>query len=237
MRSILLITALSAAACAQSLVFEVAAVKPNHTGNNPRTYPRLHNGTFRAEIASLRTLLVIAYGMIELRIDGPDWLSAEKFDITAKAPEGVPDSELKPLLQSLLKERFHLETHFETREVPIYQMVVSKGGSKLTLFDPEHPPKPPAIRGQNTIMGASTASQIADSLSRAAGRPILDKTGLDGRFGWAIRYSSLAADANPGDAPDLFVAIEQQLGLKLEPKKDALQILVIDHIDRVPIEN
>jgi uncharacterized protein (TIGR03435 family) len=224
---------------AQPRAFEVASVKPNHSGEHPRTYPRMRNGTFTAEMASLKTLLVVAYGLTELRINGPDWLDTEKYDITAKAPEGVPDSEVGPLLQSLLKDRFHLESHFETREMPAYDMNVSKGGIKLTLFDPAHPPQTPRNYGQSVMIGVGTTSQIADALARVAGRPVVDKTGIDGRFGWMVNYTPFSANADSANspAPDIFAAIEQQLGLKLEPKKKALQILVIDHAERVPTEN
>jgi|SRR5579862_6152033 bla regulator protein BlaR1 len=238
---ILVVTGIAASALwAQPPAFEVASVKPNHTGGYPRTYPRLQNGTFTAEIASLKTLIVVAYGLIELRINGPDWLDTEKYDIIAKAPEGVPDSQIMPLLQSLLKDRFHLENHFETKEMPAYDMVVSKGGAKLKPFDPAHPPEPPRNRGQAVMMGVGTTTQIADALARAAGRPVVDKTGMaeEGRFGWTVNYTPFSAnDSSASAAPDLFAAIEQQLGLKLESRKESVQILVIDHVERVPSEN
>jgi uncharacterized protein (TIGR03435 family) len=185
-------------------------------------------------------LLVVAYGLIELRISGPDWLDAERYTIAAKAPEGLADSQMMPLLQSLLKDRFHLESHFEKKEMLVYDMVVGKGGAKLTPFDPAHPPE--ASRkygGSSALVGVGTTSQIADALARAAGRPVVDKTALEGRFGWMVNYSPFSPDANTGDAtaPDLFAAVEQQLGLRLESKKESLPILVVDHVDRVPTEN
>ena len=223
----------------QPLAFEVASVKPNRTEGYPRTYPRLQNGTFSAEIASLKTLVVIAYGLTEQRIDGPKWLDTERYDITAKAPDGVPDSPIKPLLQSLLKDRFHLESHFETKEMAAYDMVVGKRGAKLRPFDPAQPPETPRNYGQAVMLGIGTTGEIADALARAVGRPIVDKTGMQGRFGWTVNYTPFSANGSSGDSapPDLFAAIEQQLGLKLEPKKESLQILVIDHAERVPTEN
>jgi uncharacterized protein (TIGR03435 family) len=83
------IAATAVALWAEPPAFEVALVKPNHTGEYPRTYPLLQNGTFTAEIASLKTLIVVAYGLVEMRIAGPDWLDTEKYDITAKAPKRV----------------------------------------------------------------------------------------------------------------------------------------------------
>src|SRR4051812_16657622 len=97
---------------AQSTVFEVATVRPNHSGENMRTFPRMINGTFTAQSASLTTLLTAAYGLNATRVEAPGWFATEKYDITAKAPNGVPDSEVMPLLQALLKERFRLKAHF-----------------------------------------------------------------------------------------------------------------------------
>ena len=225
---------------AQSPAFEVAAVKPNHTEEHPRTYPQLHNGTFSAEAASMKTLLVVAYGLIEQRINGPAWLDTERYDITAKAPEGIADSQIMPLLQSLLKDRFHLESHFEMKELPAYDMVMSKRGAKLKPFDPAHPPNPPRDQRAPAVMvGVGTASQIADALARAVGRPVVNKTGIEGLFGWMVSYTPFSASGNSvaSTAPDIFAAIEQQLGLKLEPRKESLQILVIDHLERIPTEN
>jgi uncharacterized protein (TIGR03435 family) len=89
------------------------------------------------------------------------------------------------------------------------------------------------------MIGVGTTSQIADGPARAAGRPVVDKTGLEGRFGWTVSYTPFSAggDAANPDAPDLFTAVEQQLGLKLEPKREPLPILVIDSAERIPTEN
>ena len=89
------------------------------------------------------------------------------------------------------------------------------------------------------MVGVGTPSQLADGLARAVGRPVVNKTGIEGLFGWMVSYTPFSASGNSADspAPDIFAAIEQQLGLKLEPKKEALQILVIDHLERIPTEN
>jgi uncharacterized protein (TIGR03435 family) len=219
--------------------FEVASVKPNHKGPPPRTYPRLHNGSFSAENASLKTLLVIAYGLIEQRIFGPEWLDVEKYDITAKAPEGITDDQVMPLLQALLKDRFQLQSHMETREMAAYDMVVGKSGAKLMPFDPSHPSGQPRFAGGSMLVGVGTGAQIADALARAAGRPVIDKTGLEGRFAWSVSYTPFSSDANAAATgpPDILAAVQEQLGLRLEPKKESLQVLVVDHVERAPSEN
>src|SRR4051812_30844342 len=128
-----------------------------------RRFPRMVNGTFTAENASLKTLLVVAYGFNTLRIEAPARLSDESYDITAKAPAGTPDDKLMPLLQSLLKDRFHLQSHFETKETAVYDMIVARSGAKLTAFDSAKPPQPPENRGQSVLMGVELPS---NSLTR-----------------------------------------------------------------------
>ena len=89
------------------------------------------------------------------------------------------------------------------------------------------------------MVGVGTPSQIADALARAVGRPVVNKTGIEGLFGWMVSYTPFSASGKSVDstAPDIFTAIEQQLGLKLEPRNESLQILVIDHLERIPTEN
>lgn len=113
----------------------------------------MRNGTFTAELASLRLLISLAYGLIEQRIEGPAWLDTEKYNITAKAPAGVPDNQMQTLLQALLRDRFHLKTHFEMKELPTYDLIVGKGGAKLQPFDPARPPQNPPNRGQSVLTG------------------------------------------------------------------------------------
>jgi uncharacterized protein (TIGR03435 family) len=193
----------------------------------------MQNGTFTAELASLRLLISLAYGLIEERIEGPAWLDTEKYDITAKAPAGVPDSQMQPLLQTLLTVRFHLKTHYET--------IVGKGGAKLQAFDPTKPPQTPPNRGQAVLTGmGTTTGDLADRLVRFVGRPVIDKTGMgeQGRFTWVLQFTPLSADGNAAaPAPDIFTAIEEQLGLKLQSARGSLQILVVDGSDRMPTEN
>src|ERR1017187_6281875 len=102
---------------AQSPVFEVATVKVNRSGSGGSNPPRLTNGRLSAENATMKQLLQVAYDLNALQISGPGWLDSDRFDLAAKSPPGVPDSELMPLLQSLLKERFQLTVHRENKEM------------------------------------------------------------------------------------------------------------------------
>jgi uncharacterized protein (TIGR03435 family) len=240
---ILLVTGTVAAALwAQSPAFDVATVKVNGSGDGITGFPGIRDGMVTARNASLRMLLRAAYDLSENRIIEPDWLDADRFDVTGKSPQGVPNSEMMPMLQTLLKERFHLAFHREMKQMPVFDMVVAKGGLKVTLSDPAHPfPTPPPNPGGAMNLGAGTMPQIAQRLTGAAGRPVLDKTGLEGSYGFLLIYTPLSAQAAGSAAgsgpPDFFTAVEQQMGLKLEPKNELIEVLVVDHADRTPTEN
>lgn len=225
----------------QSTTFEVATVKPLRAAGPSTRYPSLRNGTLGAENVSLKTLLAAAYGLSALRITGPDWLDSDKFDIAAKTREVVPDSELMPLLQSLLKERFQVATHRDNKEMQAYDMVAAQSGVKLEVFDPANPPKTPPNAGGSLLIGVGTMAQIADSLARIAGRPVVDRTRLEGRFFFAVNYAPLStqpADGGAGtDLPDFFAAVQEQLGLRLQSRKQPIEILIVDHAERIPVEN
>jgi bla regulator protein BlaR1 len=200
---------------------------------------------------------------------GPDWIRSELYDINAKA-EGNPNAEMMqgPMLQALLEDRFQLKIHRETREVPVYSLTVAQNGSKLKPFSegscapmPLTVPKPALAPGQqyckvNVSMRpavdaqGSTLAEFSQLLTLVLDRPVIDKTGITGKFDIHLEFAPDAATpkflpggelARPaGTASDpagasIFTAI-QQLGLKLEPTAGPREFLVIDHVDR-PTEN
>jgi uncharacterized protein (TIGR03435 family) len=227
---------------AQSLSFEVATVNVNRSSDGISSYPRLMNGTVTAVNTTLSKILQVAYGLGALQIIGADWINSDRFDLQGKSPEGVPDSDVMPMLQSLLNERFHLSAHLEEKEVPVYNLVVAKEGPKFQPFDPSHPPPVPPRNGASAmIVGPMTMIQLAGSLTSAAGRPVMNKTGLDGKYFCAVAFSPLTAQStgNTSDSGplDIFQAVQEQLGLKLESAKTPLDILVVDHAERIPREN
>jgi len=225
---------------AQSPAFEVASVKVNHSGDGSSNAPRLTNGRLVAENATMRTILQTAYGLSALQIAGPAWIDSDRFDLEAKSPAGIPDSAMMPMLQALLKERFQMAAHSETRSTAVYDLTVTKGGPKFLPFDPAKIPEPPPRNGAAAmIIGPMTMEGLAGSLARAAGRPVVNKTGLEGRYFCAVTYSPIRAQGNAGDAggADIFAAVQEQLGLKLEPAKAPLEFLIVDRADRVPLAN
>ena len=238
---IVLLEAVTPQLLAQSPEFEVATIKVNQSGSGGSNFPTLKNGTLTAQNVSLGMLVQAAYDLSALRIVGPNWLDSDRYDVAGKAPQGVPDSELMPMLQGLLKERFQLSSHHETKEMPVFEMIIAKEGLKMSPFDTAHPPVPPRNRAGSVIMGAGTMPQLAGMLSRQAGKPVLDKTGLDGRYAYVLNFSPLSAQAaesaSDSALPDLFTAVQQQLGLRLESRKDSIDVLIIDHAERVPTGN
>jgi len=228
----------------------------------------------------LKQLLLRAYGRREYQISGPNWLDSTKFDITAKIPPGATKDDLNVMLQTLLVERFNLTFHHESKETAVYELSVGRNGSKLKNADLTPPPEVEPGSRPTTIMPDKEgflqipagrpiiAGKITNGIQRWTARmqevsgltslfeselerPVVDKTGLTGRFDFTLAYSRaglrirhLPAGANaapvddtPSGGPTLFKAVEDQLGLKLESAKDPIDILVIDHIDKTPTDN
>jgi len=218
--------------------FEVASIKLNTSGPGPTQAPALNQSRLTAKNSPMKWILQSAWGLSGPQVSGPAWIDADRFDIEGKAPEGVPDSEVKPMLQALLRDRFKLEAHIEMREMPVYNLVVAKDGPKIKPFDPEHPGQQPTrVPGTSMRVGGFELTQLANELGGTVGRPVIDKTGLQGRYFCALQYSQLGTNAPPEGAPDIFGAVQQQLGLKLEPAKAQMEVLIVDRMERTPTEN
>jgi uncharacterized protein (TIGR03435 family) len=238
---LLLLFACQAAHAQPSIpVFEVATIKPaapSPDGHTHINYPP--DNRFSASNITLVALMQWAYGMPEKQIlDGPSWLGSARFDIQAKSDLGdqiknltsEQGDELKRrMVQGLLADRFHLKVHEETRTLPAYDLVLAKGGSKL---QPSQSHGRSIGTGRNHFDGEGlTATLIAQELSKIAGRVVVDKTSLDGRYDFKLRWTPDDAVTADSEVPTLFPAIQEQLGLKLEPAKEPVPVLVIDHVE------
>jgi uncharacterized protein (TIGR03435 family) len=229
-----------AAAHAQSseLRFEVASVKQNHTSDcRGRWDFAASHATVTAENAPLRRIISRAYKLTDDRISGPGWIDSQCYDIRAKAPAGAPDRDLMLMLQSLLVERFHLIARRESDERAVLVLVIDKGGAKLTA-DGDRNSKPAAGEGRVLFM-ARHLPDLCERLAIVAGRPVIDKTGLDGSYQIEFTYvpfGTVVGDAS-GSGSDIFSAVRDQLGLKLEAQRAMVEILKIDSIDKVPTGN
>jgi uncharacterized protein (TIGR03435 family) len=169
-------------------------------------------------------------------ISGPDWLKDQCYVIDAKV-EGdkqLSRNEVRPLLLTLLEQRFHLVVHHETRMVSGYALVAAKGQLKLQPSKPDDPYFEyifaNLIRGSRNNMEA-----IAGSLAVAVGSPVVDKSGIQGLYTFDLHYAT--ADHPDPNLPDIFTAVQEQLGLKLVAQKVPVDYLVIDHVDKIPTEN
>lgn len=230
---------------AQPPAFEVASIKPSQDVMPMIIAPELRHGRLTGARVSLRMLLAAAYGVTEPRIVGPEWLGKSRFDVIAKSPEGVPDSDLKPMLQSLLKERFKLMAHRELKEMPVYFLGVAKGGVKMPKYPaPDGAPNDftgSKYLGFPMMRGTATTSQLAQNMSRVLDRHVVDKTGLTDRYSYFLSFAPLTPQANRNvpefRPPDIFTAVQEQLGLKLQAGRDKVEVVVVDHIERMPTEN
>ena len=229
--------------------FDVVVIKPNNSGSR-RMSMDMDETAIRAENISLKTLMVNAYRIRDGLIAGlPGWADSARFDVTAK----VSDPDMKALdklsreqrqamLAALLADRFHLKVHTETKTLAVYEMVVAKGGAKLktSVIPPPGPENPDPlgygdldVHGTEISATAVTLSDLAMNLSFPVDRTVIDKTGLTGRYDFQLRWTRDGVVAGEADAPpDLFTAIQEQLGLKLQAAKGPVETLVVDHVER-----
>ena len=230
---------------APSPKFEVASVKRTDPGD-PRTMFDWQPGRFRAVGVTVNALICAAFDIQLTQVSGgPAWLDSDRFDIDAK-PESVAGvagyPQMRLMVQSLLKDRFKLVVHFETRPAPVYELVVTKGGAKLKkAIDNAVPPRQQLGRGQ-LIASATPVSQVIPLLSLLAKRQVVDKTGLTGVYDFTLTYAldaSQIAAAGPNapapvdpNAPSIFTALQEQLGLKLESAQGPVDVLVVDRAEK-----
>lgn len=255
------------------LSYEVATIKlvdPNTADQVVRFPPGAARSTSLSPL-TIRRYIMNAYGAIYAAqvVGGPDWLIEDAYNIKGKVPDDLEAAlqkmttqerieQNRSMQQSLLADRFHLNAHFETRVLPVYELIPAKGGLKITEVpappelkpgdpQPRFGPGAPLPPGSSMTMLNSNGLRVfsgraikMQALVRPIGpdagdRPIVDHSGFTGYFDindltWAPLGDATAASAP--DAPSLTVAMEEKLGLKLVPAKDPIEVLVIDSIDR-----
>jgi bla regulator protein blaR1 len=230
--------------------FEVASVKltnPDRVGSTFNFAP----GEVQIGGGTLRGIIEMAYGLRTFQIlGGPRWLDADRYDISAKNDLALKNLskeqrniEMRRRLQTLLADRFQLNVHHETREAPEYRLVVAKGGSRLK--EPDFGTGDGINAGCGVMKGTrTTMSNLAMVLSRQMERPVLDKTGLSGRYDFELNYTpengcgSRQPDGGAVNSealsyrPSIFTAIQEQLGLKLEAIRGPVEVIVIDSVEK-----
>lgn len=251
MRGVFICIFMPALACvALSQEFEVVSVKANRSGSNGSD-SRSDPSMLTAVNVSLRSLIVRAYGMKDFQVEGPPWLNSERFDIAAKFPDAFPkdrdgyNAGLRAMMQKMLADRFKLAVHQERKVLSVYGLVAAKGGIKFKEA-PEGPSNSQS-RGTHYEGTSVTMAKFAEFLERRLELPVLDMSGLKGVYNLTLDWvpeprqsaertgDSPVADSPSG--PTLTVAIQEQLGLKLEMRKAPIEILVVDHAERAPTEN
>lgn len=239
--------------------FEVASVKRTEQCGGRNS---LDPGSVAFRGVPLKGVLMEAFKVKMDQIEGPYWLITDCFDISAKIPAGVSKDQLPAMLQALLAERFQLAAHREDRTQSGYGLVVDKGGPKFKEDDPKANFMGPGragmmlfgFAGHGRLKGAMSMATLASNLSRQGYGPVQDLTGLTGKYDIDLTWTpdqafepravdpTVSAAAPPGadipaPEPNLFTAVRESLGLKLERRNVQVQFVVIDHIERVPTEN
>jgi bla regulator protein blaR1 len=219
--------------------FEVATVKqsPPPAGDLINiNLGTVRNGIVTFTNASLSDCLKFAYGIVsDAQLSGPDWIKSKavRFDIVAQAPPDTPREQLLLMVQALLAERLKLTLHHEQKQLPFLALVVGKNGHKMK--EAASSGGNPASRGQ--IAGKQmTMSLLATLLSRFERQTVVDMTNLKGPFEVELVWTPDGA-AEHAAGPSIFTAVQEQLGLKLESRKGALDVLVVDSAERTPAEN
>lgn len=229
--------------------FDVVSVKPNHTGA-VQSYIGSNPMSDSLSITNMPPEVIIqwAFGIfLDDQIVGlPEWTRQERYDVQAKVSDAdvaayrkVTDPiQRAPMLQKILIDRFGMKFHYETRELSVYALMIGKNGSHLTEIQPAIGPNGMKDgggrqrgRGRYVSMGQPMKPFIHE-LTVQLKTPVVDRTGLNGFYNYTLRWSPDDGTASEDDAPSLFTAVQEQLGLKLERVKASVQMLVIDHIER-----
>jgi uncharacterized protein (TIGR03435 family) len=249
--------------------FEAASIKPSvETRDAEPTSMVMPGGRYVATNVTLRRLVRTAYALQEAQVvGGPSWVDDDRFDVLATANRAVPAAtfreQFRPLLATLLRERFGLLVHKDMRELPAYALVVSRRDGKLgpqlrRSVDSDCAPSAPAPRngplapqfatGQplpcgawytqpGRLTGRAEFGRLVETLAPLVDRVVVDRTNLTGRFDWDLQWQPVPA--SPGDTPvadasaSIFTALNEQLGLRLESRKLPVDVLVIDRAEHL----
>ena len=230
--------------------FDVASIKPSRLSGEGRNRENVtaNPGTLTMHNVSLRSALQWAYRMKEYQVSGPTWIGDERFDISAKAADAAGEDQLRAMLQNLLADRFKIALHREKKDLPFYALLVAKNGPKLAAGKADGKgniqPKGMGLEAQNTSL-----SEVADILTLVATRmnlpPVVDMTGLKGRFDFTVDATDLLQSLGAGNAaPDpsaIMVGVseilQEQLGLRAELRKTLTDVLIVDRAEKLPTEN
>lgn len=272
--------------------FEVASIRPSapYTGAGQlKVGVHIDGAQVNCIYLSLKDYIRMGYQVKDYQIVGPEWLASARFDITAKIPGDAAQGKVRDMVQALLADRFQMKMHRDTKELPVYGLVVAKGGLKMKESAPDADaaaPSGPSDGGRGTVnvtatggpggttvsfgMGSYfalgdnrfeakklTMANLAETLARFVDRPVVDMTQISGNYDFTLEFSpedyrammirsALAAGVVlppqamqllENSSGDSLLNAMQTVGLKLEPRKAPLDVLVIDRIEKSPTEN
>jgi uncharacterized protein (TIGR03435 family) len=225
--------------------FEVASVKPAPVLNSDYytfNLGSIQHDTVTLTNVSLADCIRFAYELTsDYQLSGPEWMKSKevRYNIIAKTPPDTPRDQVLRMMQALLTERFKLAFHKESKELAYFALVVAKGGPKMKPPSDVPATAPAGIQGQLRILSNRMPMlRVASLLSRYMRAFVVDQTGLDGAFEvklvWTPDDSQVPEDER---GPSIFTALTEQLGLKLESRKGPMEVLVVDHAEKTPVEN
>jgi len=216
--------------------FAVASVRPSAESVKFESdgETKVEPGVVHMRDVTIETCIKWAYRVQRGQVSGPGLLTSERYDIVAKPDGPANDEQMRLMMRALLKERFNLAFHTEKKELHSFALIVTKGGPKLKQATPDEVPY-----RQNSAMGsvarATTMQEFADFLSGPLEKPVVDKTGLTGRWDFAFDFTKYMTDPPKGLDDFLVVlniTLQGELGLKLDPEKDVVDVMVIDHVTK-----
>ncbi len=256
------------------LTFEVASIKPSAPDEKGSSLMLQPPNGLQTTNGTVRMLITFAYNIRDFQLSGgPGWIGTERYDILAKGertpgaepspadPRKMTDAqrtkwqeEMRERVRALLAERFELTIHQETKEAAVYALVIAKGGPKVQEAKTTDGPQGMRGGGRGQLQGmGAPMSLLATVLSNQLGRPVIDKTGLTGKYDYQLKWTpdSGPTGGGPGDAlppgveppppadpdgPSIFSALQEQLGLRLESQKGPVPSFVIDRVEK-PTQN
>lgn len=209
--------------------FEDVSVRPSRTSSTVSDTDTA-NGIFKARNVSLQRLIALAWGVEDYRVEGPGWLGSERFDVDAKLPANAV---FRATMQHMLATRFRLVAHTSQKTLAVYELHVAKSGLKIK----EVQGGTAESSGHNNRYSGTkvTMAGFAQFLSGRADLPVVDMTGLDGSYTFALEWPLLAGESASWEA--LQDAMETKLGLRCENRKAPLDIVVVDHAEKTPTTN
>lgn len=221
--------------------WEVVTVRPSDPDSTDIGF-RVSGRQIALHRQTVAAMLMAGYGIQKKQItNAPEWVYTKEWDVRGELDAaGVPDiRQIRSLVRKLLVSRFKLAEHTEQREMPVYALIVAKGGPKLSksTADPNGLPdeNDRQSAGQSTVVMANVPiDSLVTLLDFRLDRPVIDRTGLPGHYDLKLEYTmdETRVPIEGNRAPGLFTALQEQLGLKLEPMKAAADVIVVDKVEQ-----